>query len=136
MGCFVSTVSRTTDFSTDWNGTRVHGRAKFRYDDNYPTDVTVTFTGGEDGDGAPDSVTWLLGRDVLALRVEGLADVRCRRDRAWFHLDLSVPDGNATFTLVYGQVAAFLHATTRLVPYGEERIDMDAGLAQLLGGAR
>lgn len=128
----MSTVSRTTAFTTEHDGERKQGGATFVFDDNYPTDVTVTFHANN----PEDTVTWLLGRDVLALRVEGLADVRCRRDRAWFHIDLSVPDGDATYTFVHGQVAAFLRATHRLVPYGTERIDIDAGIAQLLGGAR
>jgi hypothetical protein len=128
----VSTVSRTTSFTTEHNGVREHGEATFRFDDNYPTDVTVSFT----GDGCRDSVTWIIGRDVLAQRVEGLSAVRCRAEGLWFHIDLSSHDGTGTVTLVRAQVDAFLRATERLVPYGAERIDVDAGIAQLLGGAR
>jgi hypothetical protein len=129
----MTTVSRTTAFTVESGSCHGTGVATFRFDDISPTDVRVTFADDVDDQ---DAVTWLVGRDVLALRVEGLGDVRCRADGLWFHLHLSGGGRTAVLTFVRAQVEAFLRATERLVPFAAD-LDFGAELDALLkDGAR
>lgn len=133
----MSTVSRTISYRFI-NGAYEGdvGTSHWHFDPTRPLEVRIAF--GSDK-------WWLLGRDVLARRIDGLGDAACWVDGLWYYLRLTGIDQDdradrAEETVVLrfldANVSAFLAATRRLVGYGQERIDVDAGLALLLRGAR
>jgi hypothetical protein len=134
----VTTVSRTIRY-TVLEASRPGSECRdivFRYSEADPLAVTLDFGHRR---GEPDPVVWRCGRDLLAAgmgNLSGLQDVTCWVEGGYFHIALNSPDGHAVFQLYADEVAEFLGDTENLVPYGQERIDMDAELALLLGGTR
>lgn len=113
---------------------------RFTYDPSAPLEVVATFT--DQG----DSCTWTLGRDLLADALEcdatgraGVGDVQAWTTGKNLTLQLQGFDddwspASAQFTMRARTVAQFLARTAQLVPYGQERVDVDRGLMALLGG--
>jgi hypothetical protein len=128
----VSAVSRTFSYNfIDGAYVGCAGKSHWSFDAARPLEVRVGF--GSDR-------WWLLGRDVLARRIDGLGDAACWTHGLWYYLRLTGVEERDEETVVMrfldANVSAFLATARRLVPYGQERIDMDAGLALLLGGTR
>lgn len=116
----------------DCEGNPGAGKAMLSYDSDTPLHVKLSI-----GEGAARwPVSWTIGRDILARRTPGLADVRCDVDGLWTMVRLSNGEGSCDIQLMRAEVDAFLARTTELVPYGSEVIDIDDELAALLGGAR
>jgi hypothetical protein len=93
----------------------------------------------------------VIWRAILARHIDGKADCHlddpmayggacCEIEGRWAHLTLAgwneEQQSTITIRFIAADLDAFLEATARIVPYGSEVIDIDAGLAQLLGGAR
>jgi hypothetical protein len=113
-------------------------RATLRYDARDPFAVEATFRAGE------ESVSWVLGRDVLSggLNAEtGVGDVR-----VWpaacadgdpddmIMIELRSPDGQAQLAVDSADLDAFLLRTFEIVPQGREGewLDIDGVVARLL----
>lgn len=84
------------------------------------------------------NIRWSFGRDLLREALErtiaGYGDVRFAHHGTNILMNFNVPSGYATYAIDRGDVRAFIRATERLVPFGSEVIDVDAGLALLLTG--
>jgi hypothetical protein len=83
-----------------------------------------------------DGVTWLLSRDVLADGLRGPAGagnatVRPTAAGAYVRVTLTNSGGWAVLTMRRHIVAAFVAATHRCVPRGDERVDVDGWLAAI-----
>lgn len=129
-----SSVSREISYA-DACGYR--GVLTLHYNPERPLIVTVDF--GQTCSGR--HVAWTLARDLLAdglTRLAGLSDVQCWTADPWYYLALSSDTGSATVRMLAEPVRAFLVDAEDLVPYGAERVDVDAALDQLLktGGNR
>ncbi|MFH9419634.1 SsgA family sporulation/cell division regulator [Streptomyces sp. NPDC017529] len=104
-----------------------------------PLAVRISFPPEISLDGA--AVDWAFARELLAdgLRSPaGTGDVRVRplgRDRTV--LEFHVEDGVAMVQVVTADLRRFLDRTYQAVPAGREQqhLDVDGGLAELLGGA-
>lgn len=118
------------------------GTVDVTYDPARPLIVSMDF-----GDGS----VWQIWRSILAGRTVGSpmpvtgdqreGGVACTTSGTEAHLSLGGPRSNGTPRLVVILLAApelrkFLARTAKLVPYGQERTNLDAELEQLLGGAR
>jgi hypothetical protein len=125
----VSTVSRTTRYQVVDSTIRDHigeaGRVTFNYSTEKPHEVVL---------GSPGVDPWICGRDTFALRQVGLSDVQCCTTGLWYYITLFNGSRRVTVRVLAAVVQAFLSATERLVPYGAEEIDLDAGIALLLSG--
>lgn len=136
----MSAVSRTISYRlTAGNHVGDTGGVNLNYDPVTPFNVGLDF--------GPDDPVWVVWRDVLARRVDSVAEVirhdglldggaSCMVAGCWAYLTLAGHNGTVTLQMLTAGLDAFLRDTERLVPYGEERIDMDAELASLLGGTR
>jgi hypothetical protein len=112
--------------------------ALFTYDAGDPYAVRITF-GSTHADGK-DTVSWLIGRELLRVGLDqptGDGDVRVgptvpRSDVLYLHL--RAPSGDALMELSRAALAAFLKGTETLVPCGAEwaAVDLDEELAGLL----
>ncbi|MFH8344537.1 SsgA family sporulation/cell division regulator [Streptomyces sp. NPDC018045] len=102
-----------------------------------PLAVRITFPPEISLDGA--AVDWAFARELLAegLRTPaGTGDVRVRplgRERTV--LEFHVEDGVAMVQVDAADLRRFLDRTYRAVPAGRELLDVDRGLAELLGEA-
>jgi hypothetical protein len=121
----------------------VRGLGVVSYDARDPYAVRITFSSARAG--GKDTVTWLIGRELLRAGLDqptGDGDVRvgprAARSGVLF-LHLRPPSGEALMELSRTALAAFVRGTERLVPFGAEgaAIDLDEELASLLpqGGA-
>lgn len=85
-------------------------------------------------------IRWCISRDLLREALErsmsGYGDVKFASHGSTILMNLNVPEGYATYAFDRGDLRAFIRATERVVRFGKERIDIDAGLASLLGGSR
>jgi hypothetical protein len=134
----VTSVSRTISYRHTAGRHVGHtGSANFHYRGGHSVEIDF----GAEGE------PWLIWRDVLARRVEGSSrchidgrvaygGASCDTEGPWLYLTLSGLKGTVTLRFLAASVEAFLADTARLVPYGQERIEMDAELASLLGGTR
>jgi hypothetical protein len=111
--------------------------ALFSYDARDPFAVWITF-GGTDS-GTEDTVTWLVGRELLQAgldRPAGDGDVRVGPTAATdvLFLHLRAPGGEALMELSRAALATFVATTEMLVPFGSEEtvLDFDDELALLL----
>lgn len=112
-------------------------RATLRYDPSDPFAVEAVFKA------ADESISWVLGRDVLTdgmIAESGFGDVRVR-PREWHAgepdmvlIELRSPDGQATLAIDAGDLASFLERTFAVVAQGEESffLDLDAVIGRLL----
>lgn len=109
--------------------------ATLRFEASDPFAVEATFRAGE------ESISWVLGRDLLADGLHGdcgEGDVRVwptvDRGRHVVMLQLSSPDGSALLAADANGLDAFLRRTYDAVPLGFEgdHLDMDTVLDQLL----
>lgn len=112
-------------------------RATLRYEPTDPFAVNATFRA------ADESISWVLGRDLLA---EGLScatgdgDVRvwpCAQgasERPLVMIDLRSPDGQATLAVDAADLRTFLLRTFEVIPQGTEsrHLDIDTVLSRLL----
>ncbi|OKI00713.1 regulator [Streptomyces sp. CB02923] len=102
-----------------------------------PLAVRISFPPEISLDGA--AVDWAFARELLADGLEsssGSGDVRVRPlggDRTV--LEFHVEDGVAMVQVVTADLRRFLDRTYRAVPAGSELLDVDRGLAALLGDA-
>lgn len=112
-------------------------RATLRYDPADPFAVEATFRS------ADETISWVLGRDVLAvgmLAETGGGDVRVwpqdghDGDPDMVLLELKSPDGQATLAVDASDLSRFLRRTFEVVPRGHEGdfLDLDAVIARLL----
>lgn len=89
--------------------------------------------------GSNEPVEWTFARELLAAGMDGpagLGDVRIWPDRAGtLAMAMSSPTGDALFQLHRPTVAKFLRQTYASVPRGQERLDLDSELAELLNDA-
>nr|WP_052372150.1 SsgA family sporulation/cell division regulator [Amycolatopsis taiwanensis] len=104
--------------------------SRWSYDPEDPYAVTLSFSaeGGR-------WVAWNFARDLLydGLRSSaGLGDVRVYPDIDLLVIELDSPDGHAVVEMERVQAENFLVETTEAVPIGEERIDIDAFLAEII----
>jgi hypothetical protein len=116
--------------------------ALFSYDARDPYAVRIRF--GPAHAGGKDTVTWLIGRELLRAGLDqptGDGDVRVGPTEASgdvLFLQLRAPSGEALMELSRTSLAAFIRGTETLVPFGAEGTvtDLDE-LAVLLseGGA-
>ncbi len=98
-----------------------------------PTDplaVTVTFHGDK-------PAVWTIARDLLAeglLHGCGAGDVRVYPHHAWGEVEiiLSSHNGVADLACDLGQLDDFLASTFQVIPGGEEIVNFDTELAELL----
>lgn len=98
--------------------------------------LSVTLTMPAEGTGP---VVWTFARDLLTdglVDLAGCGDVRVfpAGSSRWIILHLSSDDGTVHLEMSRAQVLAFLHDSHRLVPRGEETVDVDTGLADLFEG--
>lgn len=103
--------------------------SRWSYDPGDPYAVTLSFS--TEGD---RWVTWNFARDLLydGLRGSaGLGDVRVHPDTDLLVIELESPDGYAVVEMERMQAESFLIDTTEAVPIGEERIDIDAFIAEI-----
>ena len=111
---------------------------RLTYDPAAPLEVVATFT--DQG----ECCAWTLSRDLLVDALDcdatgraGLGDVQAWTTGKDLTLQLRGfdDDGPATahFTMRARTVAGFLARTAQLVPYGQERVDIDRELVALLG---
>jgi hypothetical protein len=116
---------------------RIPVRACFAYDRTDPLAVRVSFN-------LPHQrqVTWVFARDLLADGLHfpvGAGDIRMSPDNGpaggTARIVLSPPSGAALIEVRRSAVRTFLRATERLVPRGQETIDIDAFLRECLGDA-
>ncbi|MFH7341109.1 SsgA family sporulation/cell division regulator [Streptomyces sp. KHY 26] len=114
---------------------RVPVRAHFDYDRSDPLAVRVSFF-------LPHQrqVTWVFARDLLADGLYfpvGAGDIHMSPDAASAgrkaRITLSPPSGAVLIEVRKSAVRDFLRATERLVPRGQEDIDVDAFLRECLG---
>lgn len=104
--------------------------SRWSYDPEDPYAVTLSFSAEADR-----WVTWNFARDLLhdGLRGSaGLGDVRVHPDTDLLVIELESPDGYAVVEMERMQAESFLIDTTEAVPIGEERIDIDAFLAEIM----
>lgn len=126
----MTTVSRTISYRhTAGEPTGRNGQTTFTFDTDHPLVVVLDF-------GTDCTTTREVAREILARRVPGLMDATCFTDGMWFYLTLGGDGPTVTVRYLTAAVSAFLAQTKRLVPYGSERVDVDAIVAGLLGGAR
>lgn len=113
-------------------------RATLRYDPADPFAVEATFRA------ADESISWMLGRDLLhdgLLAEAGLGDVRVwpqsrhDGDPELVLIELRSPDGQATLAIDAADLEAFLRRTFDVVPRGSESayLDLDLVIGRLLG---
>lgn len=109
---------------------------RLTYDPAAPLEVVATFTDQD------DSCPWTFGRDLLDEALDGragLGDVQAWTTGKTLTLQLRGFDDDcgpvtAEFTMHARAVAQFLARTARLVPFGQEWVDVDdRELAALLG---
>lgn len=112
-------------------------RATLRYDPADPFAVEATFKA------ADESISWVLGRDVLAdglVGEAGIGDVHVW-PQEWHNgepdmvlIELSSPDGHATLAVDAVDLTSFLRRTFQVVPQGSEGdfLDLDDVIGQLL----
>ncbi|HEX3825358.1 MAG TPA: SsgA family sporulation/cell division regulator [Mycobacteriales bacterium] len=114
-------------------------RADLSYAPNDPYAVGVAFHTG-----TPALVEWTFARSLLTEGVTqpaGIGDVQVwstrSGERPRICIALSSPTGRALFDAPLGAIVEFLSETYALVPTGceSEFLDVDAGLAELLGGS-
>lgn len=102
----------------------------FIYDPAAPLEVLMLIPSG--------GVDWTFARDLLADGVDrpaGLGDVQVWTTGALAHIQLQVDDETSLFSVPVAVLQRFLAATERRVPRGTEQVDVDAVLAELIGGA-
>jgi hypothetical protein len=107
---------------------------RFTYDPAAPLEVVATFPDQPD-------VDWRFSRDLLGEALDGragLGDVQAWTSGKALTLRLRGfgDDGapmSAVFAMPARKVAQFLARTAHLVPYGQERVDIDRELVALLG---
>lgn len=132
----MSIESEFTARAIAYNGSAVPVPIRLAYDPDQPLEVVLTFLDRED-------VPWTFARDLLNRALTeraGLGDVQAWTNGQSLTLvlhgfDESNERWSAEFVLPARKVAQFLARTAQLVPYGQERVDVDGGLALLLGGA-
>jgi hypothetical protein len=109
--------------------------ATLRYQADDPFAVRATFRAG------PDSISWVLGRDLLndgLLLESGEGDVRVwpgvQDGHRMVMLELTSPDGRAVLAAGAEGVETFLQRTYEAVPRGYEgyHLDVDTAISQLL----
>lgn len=115
---------------------------QFRYSDTDP--YVVAFEIQQPGYPKSDTVTWMVGRDLLAAGVcsktpVGEGDMRvwrCDEGRG-MHFELRSPQGRATLHVAADLVDSFLCQSYSIVAEGNEThyMDMDALVGRLLEGA-
>ncbi|MFD8717629.1 SsgA family sporulation/cell division regulator [Streptomyces sp. NPDC059629] len=112
---------------------------RLRYEPSDPYVVRAAFTVLD----SDEAVEWIIGRDLLADGLKGPVgegDIQVRpvidHDPRDVYILLSPPAGTALLRVSGRDVRAFLYETEELVPRGAEtgHVDLDASLAQLLGG--
>lgn len=109
--------------------------AALHYHPADPLAVRMSFPPEISLDGA--AVEWTFARELLSdgLRApSGSGDVRVRplgTDRTV--LELHVDDGVAMVQMSTDDIRSFLERSYEAVPAGQERLDVDGGLAELLG---
>jgi hypothetical protein len=115
----------------DGSGTPVYSR--WSYDPADPYAITLAF--GED----QGWVVWRFARDLIIeglTQPAGLGDVRVRPDLAECSdilvIELESPHGYAVVEMVREDAEIFLARTMEAVPPGEENIDIDAFIAQVM----
>lgn len=111
------------------NGLDMPVYSRWSYDPEDPYAVTLSFS-AESG----RWVAWSFARDLVfdgLRRPVGLGDVRVRSDPDLLIIELESPDGYAVVEMDLAQAESFLAETTKAVPIGEERVDMDAFLAEI-----
>ncbi|GCD33532.1 hypothetical protein OEIGOIKO_01253 [Streptomyces chrestomyceticus JCM 4735] len=100
-----------------------------------PLAVRITFPPEISLDGA--AVDWAFARELLADGLEspaGTGDVRVRPvGRGRTVLEFHVEDGVAMVQVDAADLRRFLDRTYQAVPAGRELLDVDRGLAELLG---
>jgi hypothetical protein len=101
---------------------------QFRSDD--PHAITLRFQARD------QESTWLVGRELLSdglLSPAGIGDVRLRpEDGGVLVLDLFTEDSHAVFRVSADELGRFLDSTYAAVPAGQEIIDFDLLLKELL----
>lgn len=105
--------------------------SRWSYDPEDPYAITLSFI----ADGGR-WVAWSFARDLVydGLRgPSGLGDVRVRPDSDVLIIELESLDGYAMVEMDRGQAERFLGRTVEAVPIGDERIDLDAFLAEITG---
>ncbi|MEU2735485.1 SsgA family sporulation/cell division regulator [Streptomyces sp. NPDC007095] len=109
---------------------------RLQYEPSDPYAVRAAFTVV----GSDETVEWIIGRDLLADGLEGLAgegDIRVwpaeEHDVCDLHVLLNPPSGTALLKAPAHEIKAFLQETEAVVPRGAEpgHIDLDALLAHL-----
>lgn len=106
------------------------------YDPADPYAVTVVVFGADQP--PEDWATWQFARDLLAQGLDG--PVGWGDLRVWpakpdvTAIALSSDDGRALLHARTADLAQFLRLTLRHVPWGHERVDVDACIASLLAG--
>lgn len=113
---------------------------RLTYDPAAPLEVVATFMDHPCCD-------WTFGRDLLVDALDwdvtgraGFGDVQAWTSGKTLTLQLHGFDQDDepmtdAFTMPARKVAQFLARTAQLVPYGQERVDIDQELLALLGGA-
>lgn len=112
-------------------------RATLRYEPTDPFAVNATFRA------ADESISWVLGRDLLAEGLTcatGVGDVRVwpsaqgASERPLVMIDLRSPDGQATLAVDAADLRTFLLRTFEVVPQGAEsrHLDIDTVVSRLL----
>jgi hypothetical protein len=137
-GRLVSTVSRTISYRHTAGRHVGHtGSANLHYRGGHSVEIDF----GSEGE------PWLIWRDILARRADGSSrchidgrvaygGASCDVEGLWLYLTLSGLKGTVTLRFSAAVVDVFLRDAARVVAYGQERIEMDAELASLLGGTR
>ncbi len=103
-----------------------------RYDPADPCAVYATFHA------AGDTVEWIFSRDLLyggLTNDVGVGDVRVWPSTQYddvIYIGLSSPEGEALIECPLPEVKAFLEFTAKLVPFGDEVVDMEAAINQIL----
>jgi hypothetical protein len=109
---------------------------RLQYEPSDPYAVRAAFTVV----GSDETVEWIIGRDLLADGLEGLAgegDIRVwpaeEHDVCDLHVLFNPPSGTALLKAPAHEIKAFLQETEAVVPRGAEpgHIDLDALLAHL-----
>lgn len=113
-------------------------RTVLHFDEADPLAVSLIFPNQCDDDGQP--VRWTFDRRLLADGLRGEAgidggDVRVWPEAGAVVVRLSTPEGVSHLYFDAAEVAGFVRRTRLLVPFGAERVDVDAALDRLLAGA-
>jgi hypothetical protein len=112
--------------------------ARLCYSPEDPYAVHIAFCVGE-----TEPVQWMVARDLLSTgmwRRAGVGDVTvwpsdgsaAGSPGSVLHIEISSPNGQAHFEAAVKEVSNFLHRTYQVVPAGEESVQFDAELTNLL----